>query len=313
MKKIKYLIIMLLFIFSLSSCIFKTDKIDYDIITQEVDENTDIKTLKKKYDNLLLYKEELQKELNELTSEFDTINDEIEALERKIQENIDEIDSIIQRNYSLFITLENAVIKGSVYIRYFESKNSNTYSGGSGFIIGSDDYYYYILTNNHVVYSENESITYHVDIFDYLNNKYSGEILFRQKEYDMALIRVAQMSTSTPLVIMPLANDNPVTGDIVFAIGNPLNQRNSIASGYVSGYGKTKLKTESSKITYEMVKHNAFELEGSSGGMLINSKFEVVGINTIGSSTNSYSYSYCLSSPVLKIKEFLNSNGYEVM
>lgn len=311
MKKIKYLIIMLLFIFSLSSCIFKTDKIDYDIITQEVDENTDIKTLKKKYDNLLLYKEELQKELNELTSEFDTINDEIEALERKIQENIDEIDSIIEKNYSTFMTLENSIIKASVYIRYFENRDTNTYSGGSGFIIDSDDNYYYLMTNNHVVYSENESITYHVDIFDYLNNKYSGEILFRQKEYDMAFIKIRKGSIA--LNILPLSNENPKSGDIVFAIGNPLNQRNSIASGYVSGYGKTKLKTESSEITYEMVKHNAFELEGSSGGMLINDKYEVVGINTIGSSTNSYSYSYCLSSPVLKIKEFLNSNGYEVM
>lgn len=311
MKKIKYLIIMLLFIFSLSSCIFKTDKIDYDIITQEVDENTDIKTLKKKYDNLLLYKEELQKELNELTTEFDTINDEIEALERKIQENIDEIDSIIEKNYSTFMTLENSIIKASVYIRYFENRDTNTYSGGSGFIIDSDDNYYYLMTNNHVVYSENESITYHVDIFDYLNNKYSGEILFRQKEYDMAFIKIRKGSIA--LNILPLSNENPKSGDIVFAIGNPLNQRNSIASGYVSGYGKTKLKTESSEITYEMVKHNAFELEGSSGGMLINDKYEVVGINTIGSSTNSYSYSYCLSSPVLKIKEFLNSNGYEVM
>ena len=155
---------------SLSSCIFKTDKIDYDIITQEVDENTDIKTLKKKYDNLLLYKEELQKELNELTSDFDTINDEIEALERKIQENIDEIDSIIEKNYSTFMTLENSIIKASVYIRYFENRDTNTYSGGSGFIIDSDDNYYYLMTNNHVVYSENESITYHVDIFDYLIN-----------------------------------------------------------------------------------------------------------------------------------------------
>ena len=311
MKKIKYVIIMFLFIFSLSSCIFKNDKIDYDIITQEVDENTDIKTLKRKYDNLLLYKEELQAELNELRTDYDTISEEIEALEQRIQDNIAEIDYIIEKNYSAFMTLENNIIKASVYIRYFENKDTKTYSGGSGFIIDSDNNYYYLMTNNHVVYSEYETSTYHVDVFDYLNNKYTGEILFRQKEYDMAFVKIKKGITA--LNIVPLANENPTKGDIVFAIGNPLNQRNSIASGYVNGYLKTKLKTESSAITYEMVNHNAFELEGSSGGMLINDKYEVVGINTIGSSTNSYTYSYCLSSPVLKIKEFLNTNGYEVM
>ena len=310
MKKIIYFLFSIIFILSVSCCA-KVNTIDYDIITQDVDIDTDIKTLKKKYDNLILYKEELEKELALLRTNYDTINDEIS----NIQYKIDNIDDILANTYYMFGHLENEIIKSAVYIRYFIKLQSNTYSAGSGFIVAEKNDYYYLLTNNHVVYDKDETSSYYVEVFDYLNNIYSSkkgeaEVLYRSRDYDMALLRISN-KYSISLNVMDIASNNPTKDDMVFAIGNPLNQRNSIACGNVLGYTYTSLKTESSEIKYELVIHNAFELEGSSGGMLINKNYDVVAINTIGSSSNSYDYTYCLSSPASQIRNFIIESGYE--
>ena len=109
---------------------------------------------------------------------------------------------------------------------------------------------------------------------------------------------------------MKFASDNHVRNDLVFAIGNPHGQINSVGIGNVLGYSKVNLSkpVASSNVKYDVINHDAYMLSGNSGGMLVNLAYEVVGINSWGGTTGTYENHIGLASPVLKIKEFISQN-----
>ncbi len=146
------------------------------------------------------------------------------------------------------------------YQREFQAQ-----SLGSGFIISEDGY---ILTNNHVIKDADE-----IDVILYDGTKYSAEIIGRDPDTDVGLIRI----DADGLPFADLGNsDETRVGEWVMAIGNPFGLSNTVTKGIVSA--KERSLGNSQYDNY--LQTDASINPGNSGGPLINLKGEVIGINS---------------------------------
>ncbi len=137
---------------------------------------------------------------------------------------------------------------------------------GSGFIIGSDGY---ILTNNHVIESAGR-IT--VTLAD--GRAFRAEVVGADPAIDVALLKI---SGATNLPESAIGNSDELrVGEWVCAIGNPLGYEHSLTVGVVSFIGR-KLFDASLD---DYIQTDAAINFGNSGGPLINSRGEVIGINS---------------------------------
>jgi S1-C subfamily serine protease len=160
---------------------------------------------------------------------------------------------------------------------------------GSGVIISSDGY---IVTNNHVIDSASE-----IEIT--LNNKkkYKAELIGTDKESDIALLKI---NAAIDLPFVPFANSDMIkVGEWVLAVGNPYNLTSTVTAGIVSAKGRD---LEGNTAIDSFIQTDAAVNPGNSGGALVNTKGELVGINTaISSKTGSFvGYSFAVPSNIAK-------------
>ncbi|OAD44558.1 trypsin-like peptidase domain-containing protein [Polaribacter atrinae] len=160
---------------------------------------------------------------------------------------------------------------------------------GSGVIISQDGY---IVSNNHVVDGAS-------DIEITLNNKqkYKATLIGTDKENDIALLKI---DVDFDLPYIPFANsDNIKIGEWVLAVGNPYNLTSTVTAGIVSAKGRDLEGTTS---TDSFIQTDAAVNPGNSGGALVNTRGELVGINTaITSRTGSFiGYSFAVPSNIAK-------------
>lgn len=160
---------------------------------------------------------------------------------------------------------------------------------GSGVIISSDGY---IVTNNHVIDGATSlEIT--------LNNrkKYEAELVGTDAKNDIALLKI-EADGSLPYI--PFSNsDNLKIGEWVLAVGNPYNLTSTVTAGIVSAKGRD---LQGNSATDSFIQTDAAVNPGNSGGALVNTRGELVGINTaISSRTGSYiGYSFAVPSNITK-------------
>jgi len=139
---------------------------------------------------------------------------------------------------------------------------------GSGVVMTTDGY---ILTNNHVVDGADKI---HVDLAD--GRTLEGKVIGTDKPSDLALIKV----NGSGLPTAPLGNsDNAQVGDVVLAIGNPLGVGQTVTMGIVSAKGRSTGSGDGSRSYQDFLQTDAPINHGNSGGALVNTKGEVVGIN----------------------------------
>ena len=146
---------------------------------------------------------------------------------------------------------------------------------GSGVIISTDGY---IVTNNHVVDGADElTVTLHD------SKEYSARIIGADKTTDLALIKIDAKN----LPAIRIANsDNVKVGEWVLAIGNPLGLNNTVTAGIISA----KARTLGANSVESFIQTDAAINAGNSGGALVNTNGELVGINAmLYSQTGSYS------------------------
>ena len=137
---------------------------------------------------------------------------------------------------------------------------------GSGFIIDKDGL---ILTNNHVVEKTDEI---KVTLAD--KREFKAEIIGRDPKTDLALIRI---KADKPLEPLPLGNSEKLdVGDWVIAIGNPFGLGHTVTAGIVSA----KFRRLGTGSYDNFIQTDASINPGNSGGPLLNTKGEVVGINS---------------------------------
>lgn len=164
-------------------------------------------------------------------------------------------------------------------------------SGGSGVIISPDGY---IVTNNHVV--ENAS-KLKVTLND--NRSFDARVIGTDPATDVALIKI----DAEDLPTIPMGNSDALRlGEWVLAIGSPYNLQSTITAGIVSAKGRS-LKALPNQYSLEsFIQTDAAVNPGNSGGALVNTKGELVGINTlIQSQTGSYiGYSFAVPTSIVK-------------
>ncbi|MBX7181978.1 MAG: Do family serine endopeptidase [Bacteroidia bacterium] len=158
---------------------------------------------------------------------------------------------------------------------------------GSGVIISEDGY---IVTNNHVVDQADEI---HVTLND--NRKYSAKIIGKDPATDLALLKIDEKS----LPYLPYGNSDDVRlGEWVLAVGNPFNLTSTVTAGIVSAKGRNIQLLNEEYAVESFIQTDAAVNPGNSGGALVNTNGELVGINSaIASTTGSYA-GYAFAIPV---------------
>jgi len=159
---------------------------------------------------------------------------------------------------------------------------------GSGVIISEDGY---IVTNNHVVKDAS-------DLEVTLNNRkvYKAKVIGTDSKMDIALLKI---DADEPLPYTSFANsDNVKVGEWVLAVGNPYNLNSTVTAGIVSA----KARSIGANSIQSFIQTDAAVNPGNSGGALVNTNGELIGINTmISSMTGSYvGYSFAVPSNVTK-------------
>lgn len=184
---------------------------------------------------------------------------------------------------------------------------------GSGVCFHIQNGYYYILTNFHVADKgsyKNQTYT----IQDYQGNTYEG-FLFRSADksfsaladsYDLACIYFK--ANSSNVVALNIASSNPKIGEDTVSLGNPDGQTNFITYGKILKYEKITVSNSSADVQFDVIAHDAYINGGSSGGPILNTKYQVVGLNYAGSNSQNVTRSYAI--PVEKIREFLKEYVY---
>lgn len=174
-------------------------------------------------------------------------------------------------------------------------------AAGSGVIIGEDGY---IVTNNHVVDGAE-------DIFVILNDnrKFQAKIVGRDPNTDIALIKVDAKN----LPVLYWGDSEMLKlGEWVLAVGNPFNLTSTVTAGIVSAKSRS-IGIMGGKMPMEsFIQTDAAVNPGNSGGALVNSRGELVGINTaIASQTGTYSgYSFAVPATIVrKVVEDLRKFG----
>lgn len=138
---------------------------------------------------------------------------------------------------------------------------------GSGVVFTPDGY---ILTNSHVVRNT-------TDLMVMLNNGevYEAEVIGDDPATDLAVIRVP----ANGLPYAPIGNSDDLrVGQLAIAIGNPLGFESTVSTGVVSATNR-HLRTKRGRLIENIVQHTAPLNPGNSGGPLVDSRAEVIGIN----------------------------------
>jgi Do/DeqQ family serine protease len=170
---------------------------------------------------------------------------------------------------------------------------------GSGVIVSSEGY---IVTNNHVIENASE-----IEVILNDNSKYSAKLVGADPSTDIAVLKIE----GSGFLPIPLGNSDDLhIGEWVLAVGNPFNLTSTVTAGIVSAKARNinllSDRTQQNIVPIEsFIQTDAAVNPGNSGGALVNTKGELVGINTaIASQTGSYS-GYSFAVPVNLVQKVM--------
>ena len=161
---------------------------------------------------------------------------------------------------------------------------------GSGVIISPDGY---IITNSHVVNNADK-----IEITTNDNQSFEASLIGSDEQNDIALLKINSEED------LPYAtfgdSDSTEIGEWVLAVGNPFNLNSTVTAGIISA--KSRNLDPSGRTTQSYIQTDAAVNPGNSGGALVNTKGELIGINTaIQSQTGSYiGYSFAVPSNIAR-------------
>jgi Do/DeqQ family serine protease len=192
--------------------------------------------------------------------------------------------------------------RSSVYDDYFSPNDffsrgqpNVIRASGSGVILSSDGY---IVTNNHVV-QEASKVT--VTLND--KREYNATVVGTDPSTDLALLKIEEKEL--PYLIFGNSDEVKV-GEWVLAIGNPFNLTSTVTAGIISAKARNINILGSQTSIESFLQTDAAVNPGNSGGALVNTKGELIGVNAaIASRTGSY-VGYSFAIPVTIVKKVVN-------
>lgn len=211
----------------------------------------------------------------------------------------------------------NVSVTVKYIVRGFGFETTVGVSNGSGVIFDYFDGEYYVLTNNHVVFSKEMSEKAEGRKFfvtDYSGNQFQATLIENsgKAEYDLAILKFTSVEKYT---VLDIAEKNEERGQGVISLGQPQGQPNTITMGANLGYGRVTITgsdTTECNVSFDVLHHNAYINNGSSGGALLDTDLKIVGINYAGAEHQEgekESSSYAV--PAEKVREYFTLVGYE--
>ena len=192
------------------------------------------------------------------------------------------------------------------------TQSSTSKATGSGVIISKDGY---ILTNNHIIDTSSTTTSKYYTVSDankvlvYLyeeDNPVEAKIIGPDSVTDLAILKIDR-NDLTPVEIGD--SDSVQVGEFAMAIGNPLDMRNTVTSGIISGVNR-EIEDDNGTM-YTLIQTDAAINAGNSGGALVNAEGKLIGINTLkmsGTGIEGMGFAIPINS-TLDISEQLISTG----
>lgn len=198
-------------------------------------------------------------------------------------------------NIRATVTIESRAMPRDPFFEFFGypqgGMQRETEAGGSGVIISEDGY---IVTNNHVV---NNASKLRVTLHD--GRAYDAKVIGTDPATDVALIKIEAEGLPT----LPFGSSDELRlGEWVLAIGYPMNLQSTITAGIVSAKARQLGAIDGNTGIESFIQTDAAVNPGNSGGALVNTRGELIGINTIiKTSTGSYvGYSFAVPETIVR-------------
>ncbi len=182
---------------------------------------------------------------------------------------------------------------GSLWSRFYNNKNyedPKKIGSGSGVIVSPDGY---IITNNHVIEGHTE-----IEVTLNNNRSYAAQLVGTDPATDIAVIKI-EAPDALPFIAFG-DSDAARVGEWVLAVGNPFNLNSTVTAGIISAKSRDLNSSDNKNESY--IQTDAAVNMGNSGGALVNTNGELIGINTaISSFTGGFvGYSFAVPSNIAR-------------
>ncbi len=228
-----------------------------------------------------------------------TYDDVFSAYQTYLTDHSSDYDDLMET----YNTINQDIVYATVTVKNYIAELSFS-SIGSGVIFDEDDTSYYVMTNSHVIGGDSSYI-HAISIIDIEGTSYDGTLIAYETSYDLAVVKFTK--TEKTLRVMDMAMENLNRRTPIIVLGHPDGQVNAITLGYFIEMTEISMSDSSiGQIDFEVYRLDSPVQPGSSGSVVINESYQMVGLIFAGNfdeDDGQTNYAYAI--PIESVYEFL--------